>query len=330
MNPQQIDIITTRRNLSQQRLDDLRDHVKNILVLKDLSDLCIYVTGSYGRLEASNYSDLDLFFIHKGAQATNPLLKKHSILLNAKLIELASSLGFPEFSNDGEYLTVHYLDDIRDKLGSQEDDFRNYFTARILLLLESHPIFNDDLYKYVIEQTIDNYYRDYHDHEASFRPIFLINDILRFWKTLCLNYEHKRNRPPTDEHRRNKNHLKNLKLKFSRMLTCFSAVILLVHNCSIITPSELALIISKSPLERLDYAASLIKKDSMSIVDQLKSSYAWFLDMTNLPENEVLEWISNHDTRNEVFERGRQFGTHMYKLLQLGTAENDTMRFLVI
>lgn len=30
------------------------------------------------------------------------------------------------------------------------------------------------------------------DNAASFRPIFLLNDILRFWRTLTLNYEHDR------------------------------------------------------------------------------------------------------------------------------------------
>lgn len=330
MNPQQIDIITNRHNFSYERLQDLRNHIKNIQILKGLSGLCIYVTGSYGRLEASKYSDLDLFFLHSGTQTHSSLQRTHKILLDASLIEIASELKFPEFSNDGEYLTVHYLDDIRDKLGSQEDDFRNYFTARILLLLESRPIFNDELYEDVIEQTIDSYYRDYHDHETQFRPIFLINDILRYWKTLCLNYEHKRNRPATNDKQRNKNHLKNLKLKFSRMLTCFSAVTLLVRNCTVITPGELASIVRRSPLERLDYAASLIKKDAVSIVKQLKDNYAWFLDITNRPEDEVLEWISNRDTRDKAFVLGRQFGSLMYKLLQLATAENDTMRFLVV
>ena len=35
-----------------------------------MQELCIYVTGSFGRLEASQYSDLDLFFIHPGNPGT--------------------------------------------------------------------------------------------------------------------------------------------------------------------------------------------------------------------------------------------------------------------
>jgi len=35
------------------------------------------------------------------------------------------------------------------------------------------------------------YYRDA-DDRPDFLPAFLINDITRFWKTLCLNYEHSR------------------------------------------------------------------------------------------------------------------------------------------
>ena len=75
-------------------------------------------------------------------------------------------------------------------LGSPEDDGLNAFTARMLLLLESRPVYNAERYRRILKAVIGFYYRDFSDHSEHFRPTFLINDILRFWRTLTLNYEH--------------------------------------------------------------------------------------------------------------------------------------------
>ena len=187
-----LDRLPLRRDYAQSRLEEVRSRVKEIVKQGDFPGLCIYVTGSFGRLEASEHSDLDLFFVHKGSSRLNAIPRIRKTLLDADLVRAVERLGFPEFSNDGEYLTVHYLDDIREALGGPNDDFKNYFTARMLLLLESRPLFNEALYADFLKKIIESYCRDYVDHEASFRPLFLTNDIMRFWRTLCLNYEHRR------------------------------------------------------------------------------------------------------------------------------------------
>ena len=323
------DLLKTRRQFAEDRLRKLAGRVSDINALASLPDLCIYVTGSYGRLEASTHSDIDLFFVHTGSESTTAVPRLVKTRLDARLIDVVEELGFPEFSNDGEYLTIHYLDDIRDALGSPSDDYCNFFTARMLLLLESQAVVNNDVYEQVIKDTIESYYRDYHDHETNFRPIFLINDILRFWKTLCLNYEHRRNRRGTTNEALNKSHLKNLKLKFSRMLTCFSAVLLLARNRSVISPGNLSKIIHLSPLDRLDQAAESIS-GAEDLVSSLKENYAWFLDMTGKDSAAVLEWIGNRGSRNDAFDRARRFGSDMYGLLVQGAEEADTLRYLVL
>ena len=195
-------LLASRRHRSYSRLQHLRSKISSLASLTDLPHLCIYVTGSFGRLEASVYSDLDLFFIDNGHTNANPISRIDKTLLDADLIRTVRELVFPDFSNDAEYLSIHYLDDIKRSLGGREDDFQNYFTARMLLLLESRPVHNDEIYRHIIEKIIQSYYRDYHDHVSGFLPVFLINDIIRFWRTLCLNYEHRRNRPPGDQYRK--------------------------------------------------------------------------------------------------------------------------------
>ncbi len=244
-----LDRLSSRRDYSKRRLEEVRSRVEGIVKGDVFPDLCIYVTGSFGRLEASEYSDLDLFFVHRGSSSSNSIPRIRKTLLDADLIRAVQDLQFPEFSNDGEYLTVHYLDDIRGAMGGPDDDFRNFFTARLLLLLESQPLFNDVLYEGILKEIIDSYWRDYPNHEASFRPLFLTNDIMRFWRTLCLNYEYRRNHAAEDPDGRHRRDLKNLKLRFSRLLTCHSAVVLLSVNRDSVSPEELLGIARLTPLD---------------------------------------------------------------------------------
>ena len=109
-----------------------------------MNGTCLYVTGSYGRLEASKFSDLDLFFVRDSTRQSNPISHVEKTLVDAAIIKICRRLELPEFSGGGEYLQIHYLDEIVESLGSQEDDYKNHFTARMLLILESQPLFDDE------------------------------------------------------------------------------------------------------------------------------------------------------------------------------------------
>ena len=148
-------------------------------------------------------------------------------------------MGFPKFSNDGEYLKILEAPEILKHLGSANDDYLNHFTARLLLILESKPIFGTANYNKILRLVLNRYFEDYPDHPETFRPTFLVNDILRFWKTLCLNYEKKRNQPAKNEAKRIAQKIKNLKLKFSRMLTCYGSVCYIAAEKGIIGPDYL-------------------------------------------------------------------------------------------
>src|SRR5437879_12377305 len=111
-------------------------------------------------------------------------------------------------------------------LGEPEDDVTNTFTARLLLLLESRALLEENVHREVVTAVIKAYWRDYEDHKADFMPAFLANDILRLWRTFCVNYEARTERVPLEEKAKGK--LKNYKLKHSRLLTCYSALLYLL------------------------------------------------------------------------------------------------------
>jgi hypothetical protein len=257
---------------------------------------------------------------------TKRVLTENLHLLDAELIQICRKMDFPDFSDDGQYLEIHYLGDMTSVLGSPEDDFNNHFTARLLLILESYSLFNDQTYHDIISTIANTYFRDYHDHHREFKPIFLVNDIIRFWKTLCLNYEHKRNRPTNDQRKKLKNHVKNLKLKFSRLLTCFSMIYALSIRRSTITADELVTLIGKSPLERITSGT----KEHSDNANLILAEYAWFLENTGRKQEDVLDWLSIESNRVDAFAHARNFGNNMYDLLQIATGESEAFRFLVI
>lgn len=318
--------LTQRATYSLDRLTLLKQKLLEVRELQSLPGLSIYVTGSYGRLEASLRSDLDLFLVQHDIRDGEFISNTTQTLIKAEIIKIARDLGFPEFSNEGEYLNIHSLKDMLLNLGGSVDDASNHFTARLLLLLESRPVFNDKTYELVMAEIVDAYFRDYHDHETNFRPIFLVNDILRFWKTLCLNYENKRNIPTGDVDKKNKAYLRNLKIKFSRLLTCFATVIPLsaVPKTS---PQEITVLVKTPPLTRL---RNFIEDDEpkQRIFTRVVDDYVWFLEQSARTDAEL--WIGDKGNRGDAFERARQFGTSLYALLQEATKNTDNLRYLVM
>lgn len=322
-------LIEQRRDFSQGRLAELSQRLTQIPELQRLENLSVYATGSYARNEASAHSDIDLFFVHCGSSASGKVSRLSELRLFAQIIETGEQLKFPTFSNDGEFLRFLYLDDMLQMLGGREDDFQNFFTARMLLLLESAPLVNKDFYNRMLEMIVDAYFRDYPDHAIDFRPVFLINDIIRFWKTLCLNYEHRRNKPENDLGRKRSQQVKNFKLKFSRLMTCFGTVVAVCAMPSPIERDDILEITSLSPLERFMHATDGVKALT-GLRAEILRDYQWFLESTALTAEQLHAQFDTAEERTELFRRADLFGERVYDALAFFAKRNGYRRYLVI
>ncbi len=249
-------LLDRRRQETKERFAKLR---QGLLEAEQLcaGKACVYATGSFGRGEASQHSDLDLFIVGQTKDSKRLLGRLDEIRLKADLIELTRSLKIPDFSGDGEYLTYYTVQQIVDTLGMPEDDASNTFTARLLLVLESQPLLERSVYQDVIDEVLGAYWLDYEDHKNEFIPAFLTNDILRLWRTFCVNYEARTAREP--EEKKAKRKIKNYKLKHSRLLTCYSGLLYLLGVFSIrktVTPPDAAEMAALTPTERLEWLLS--------------------------------------------------------------------------
>ncbi len=321
------------RDYSLRRLRELSEQL-DAGPLLDGHPLCVYVTGSFGRLEAWSGSDIDPFFLYDSADKTERFPWTSFVRLSARLIEIAQGMGFPPFSKDGMYLEVQYVSEMERVLGSPNDDSLNAFTARMLLLLESQPLHDEAVYTRLLERIIGFYYRDFTDHANSFLPTFLVNDILRFWRTLTLNYEHHRLNlavPLTEEELRHKkadSALKNYKLKVSRLATCFSMVANLSAMPAPVKPDQVFDLCRITPAERFDRLRES-GKIAASLVDQLAVLYGEFLDQVQSDEDLLLIEFAEPQSRTEALDRASRYGDLIYALLDEVTP-SERMRFLVI
>lgn len=210
-------------NRSLELIKKLRTELKASEAFSSFQNLTCYAVGSVGRLEAGPHSDIDIFFVIQ-PEDKNQSFNLMKIKAFADFIKITEQLELPTLSNDGKYLEILSIEDMEKEFGAPSDDFNNLFTARMLLILESKWLFNKDSYEIILDRILETYFRDYKEAQGSFRPTILLNDIIRYWKTLCLNYENKRN-DINDDRDKISYQIKNLKLKYTRMLTCFGTVI---------------------------------------------------------------------------------------------------------
>jgi hypothetical protein len=184
----------------------------------------------------------------------------------------------------------------------------------------------------VLDDVIAAYWRDYEDHKTNFMPAFLANDVLRLWRTFCVNYEARTERVPELEKAKGK--LKNYKLKHSRLLTCYSAILFLValyaQNSSV-HPSDARDMIALTPTERLEWLRrQSYLSDAHDVLDNLLRQYELFLEATNVPEEELIGRFMDKETSKEYMNAAYQFGDFMFDALTCIGKRSLFHRLLVV
>jgi predicted nucleotidyltransferase len=321
-------VIVERRRLTEERVTLLRDELAKEAAPEIVgAAACVYATGSVGRGEMSARSDLDIFIVRDKSVAL-PLTNLDEIRLKARLIEVSRRLGFPDFSEDGEYVKSYDVKkDLIEKLGSREDDYTNVLTARLLLLLESRPILGEPIYNRAIDELVGRYWRDFPQNAGNFLPVFLINDILRFWKTMCLNYEER-----TSEARTGKRRLLNYKLKYSRLLTCYSAVIYLTAEARMhqsVTPEAARAMVASTPIARLEHVATSVP-EAQECVGKILANYSGFLETCDADKKDLEEKFGDNAFKRERFAEAKEFGNEVFRLLFLVGEKTELFRYLVV
>lgn len=176
------------------------------------NDISAVIFGSYARLDASTVSDLDHLIVVRNNDIDQSQLRE---ALLETLAELDIPMPNPEGVFNGEVVTESLIENV----GSFSDDYRT-MSQRLLFLLESRQIFGKDLYEELIEDLLCFYGKDVvTDPRKNY--VFLLNDLIRYFRTICVNYAYTKS---TDE---KKWPLRNIKLRHSRVVMYASLIAML-------------------------------------------------------------------------------------------------------
>lgn len=324
------------RAFSEEKLGNVRDDLSEMNSLFG-DRASVYATGSFGRLDAGPTSDLDLFIISDGDTETDKASMSiiDEIKLKYSLINIPEKHNLPNFDGGGRFLSVHLIDSYTKWLGSQEDDYRNTLTGRMLMLLESRPLMGEVIYNKACEMVVQKYFRDFAGHEDSFAPIFLFNDILRMWRTFCVNYEFYRREGDS------RAKLKNLKLKYIRLMTCYSSILYLLavySNRKTVSPEDVLGMIALTPVDRLRAVSNIFDWSNQELVSKMDNvtnsileNYANFLKLNHLDAREAKrEYNKNEESwRSKSYEYGNYFAD-IINILGDESTDADLLRRVIM
>ncbi|MGP9821365.1 nucleotidyltransferase domain-containing protein [Salinarimonas sp. NSM] len=324
--------LSERREHAGSKLSELRrslDRARTLIQGK----ACVYATGSYGRLEAGPSSDLDLFILSGQDANSTPLLSRlDETLVKASLIEATRQHGISEFDGDGRYLVGYTVANLTQTLGTPEDDVENTFTARLLMLLESMPLLGEEMFDGFLAEVFGAYWRDYEDHADSFEPAFFINDILRLWRTFCVNFEARTRDYP--EQAKPKRRLKNFKLKYSRMLTCYSALMFMqaiFNEKGTVSLADAVAMAKLSPTTRLEALASHSGAEmARDDLQNLLAMYDSFLQLTAGKEDEALALFRDKQSAKPLMDEAERFGDAIARTLRTVGEGTRLYRLMIV
>ncbi|PTR41035.1 Nucleotidyltransferase domain-containing protein [Mameliella alba] len=316
--------IERRKNYSDSTISRLKEKLK--LSTRELENKgCIYLTGSFGRREASEGSDIDAFIACTGGEQSRAVSRLSEIKIKADLINGTEKLRLPEFDGDGDYLRLFSFDKLIESIGSRNDDYENTFTARLLLLLEGSPLIGEESFSDLRSSIVDAYWKDYGGHEASFIPAYFTNDVLRLWRTFCVNYE-ARTSDNTSE-KLAKRRAKNFKLRHTRILTCYSALAMLIdserqkkkidQHCIL----EVCLLTPTDRIERLRESAS-------SKAEHVLQLYERSLEWT--AKSDFKSLFSRDDFNNARRMESREFSEAFFEMLMELGRDTTLLKRLVV
>jgi predicted nucleotidyltransferase len=299
-----------------------RAGIAEMLVREGLvpADCAFVVFGSLARGEVTPGSDVDWTLLVDGQSDPQHPVVAHAIVAHLK--ELNKKAPGPTAVFGG----LTFSHELIHQIGGEGDTNRNT-TRRILLLLESREVGQGGVRDRVMRGLMRRYLdedRGYHAlHDWKVRaPRFLLNDIVRFWRTMAVDYAAKRRDRQWQGWA-----IRNFKLRMSRKLI-FAAGLAMCMSCELMPKAELIgagttdpaevytamqdfliRFANRTPLESL--AAFALRFDASVTAAALFDAYDEFLGI--LSDSEKRDRLSSMDheaaTTDALFQETRRIGT---------------------
>ncbi|WP_437726171.1 nucleotidyltransferase domain-containing protein [Sorangium sp. So ce861] len=284
-------------------------------------DTSAVVFGSLARGEYTTGSDLDWTLLIDGQADEGHFSQVQAIT------RILKEAKFHEPGPTGVFGNVAFSHPILHQIGGQEDTNKNT-TQRILLLLESLAIGKPDAHERVIRLVLSRYVEDdrglHYGSKREIIPMFLLNDIVRYWRTVAVDFVYKQ------RERSSGWALRNAKLRMSRklifvsgLITCFGFELFGKDRATwaddgdrISTPALVRFLRERIRVTPLESLAEVLLRPAISAetARTLFDSYDAFLDLLSNEEERgrlkqlpLDEQLGHDPTFKRVRDIGREF-----------------------
>ena len=266
-------------------------------------DKVVLTCGSYARREASEQSDVDFFVISETKSDASELRN----MIAAKIKEVVPN----EPSQGGAFGEEVGRSQLLGNIGGENDSNKN-ITRRILFLLEGEWLFNESGLRNFRRQILKRYIReDMADHQLT---LFLLNDVIRYYRTVAVDYEYKtvelENPKPWA--------IRNIKLVFSRKLLYASGLFSIAMTADRSRSEKLRILEELFDIPVVDRMITICGMPNM---EPVLNSYNNFLGNLEDPDcRGHLMTLGSQHRQDPVFRRikneGHQFTCELLKLFE--------------
>ncbi len=300
---------------SNRKLSELRSALSGLVPEKQIVVTC----GSYARREASDSSDLDFFAIGSDAVEAGPAPDWYdAVKSKVATIVLAAPAA------NGAFAEIESASGMLKNVGGDADTNLK-ITRRMLLLLEGEWLHNKPLFEELRRKILERYIGEgMTDHQLA---LFLLNDIIRFYRTMAVDYEFK-----TTESEKPRG-IRNIKLIFSRKLLYASGLFSVAETADRARDRKI------ERLEELFALPVLSRMERICGAERLagvKSSYEYFMSHMERPEvREQLRVPQPEHRRDDKLFRdlkneGHHFTRELLKLFELTFDSTHPIRRAVV